>query len=105
MEQGTSRSAKVFSREEALQWKMIVTKVGDSYYSAARKNHQLIPIDTGGYTTFIDLTGTGYLRVIKTFVKKEMTSQFGSKVAEAQFDYTEHLMLGMSSVTYYGVFE
>ena len=69
------------------------------YYWASRENTELVRIDSGAFTTYVALTGAGYVRVIRT-EQKQAASR--ANPTEASFDYVEHLVIGLRSVTYYG---
>lgn len=69
------------------------------YYWATRDNLELIRVQSGAYSTFFATNGAGYVRVIDPN-KKDVASLAGN--TEAEFDYVEHMLLGLRSVTYYG---
>ena len=50
--------------------------------------------------TYIAANGSGYVRVIKPAMKAAASLLGG---ASERYDYVEHLLIGLDSVTYYGV--
>ena len=59
----------------------------------------MVRIESGAFITFVAVDGGGYVRMIAPGEKK-MVSLIGD--TEAKFDYVEHLLTGLKSVTYYG---
>ena len=53
----------------------------------------------GAFTTYVALNGTGYVRVMAPNVAE---TGFPVTPAEERFEYVEHILLGLASVTYYG---
>ena len=51
------------------------------------------------FTTFIALNGTGYVRVMG---EDAADTGFAVTPTEARFDYVEHILLGLNSITSYG---
>ncbi len=84
---------------KAANLKCAISKIGDEYFWTSRNYTPLFLIDSGGFFTFIAMSGSGYIRVIKGDFK-----QAASQISETEkdFDYVEHLVLGLRSVTYYG---
>lgn len=102
-EGGTNRVPEILPKERALQYKCTITKIDDKYYWTTRENLQLIPIESGSFITFWAVNGSGYVRIVKPEMR-ESVRQIGAMAGdpEAKFDYAEHLLLGLKSVTYYG---
>lgn len=102
-EGGISRVSEILTKEKAIDSKCTVTKIDEKYYWTTRQNIELIPIDSGVYTTFLAINGAGYIRIVKPEMKG-MIKEMGSilKDTEEKFDYVEHLLLGLKAVTYYG---
>jgi hypothetical protein len=91
------------AKEKAVQFKCTITKIGDKYYCTSRENTELFPVSSGAFITFWAANGSGYVRVIKPDMKteaKSMVAVVGDP--EADFDYVEHLLFGLKSVTYFG---
>lgn len=99
-EGGVERLPEQLPREKAVNLGCVISQIGDSYYWASRENVELARIDSGGaFVTYLALNGSGYVRFIKPEFKKAAALV---SPAAGQFDYVEHLLLGLESVTYYG---
>jgi hypothetical protein len=102
-EGGVSRVPESLDKEKAINFKCTITKIDNKYYWTSRENTELIPISSGAFITYWAVNGSGYIRVVKPEMKKEV-KQLGAAAGdpEEKFDYVEHLLLGLKSVTYYG---
>lgn len=102
-EGGLSRVPEKLNKEKAIQFKCTITKIDDKYYWTSRDNAELMPVSSGTFITYWAVNGSGYVRIIKPEMKKEV-KQLGAIAGdpEEKFDYVEHLLLGLKSVTYYG---
>ena len=102
-EGGISRLPANLTRDEAIKYKCIITQLDERYYWTSRENVELVPISSGAYITYLAVNGSGYVRVINSEMK-ELIREGSSIVGdpEGTFDYVEHLLLGLKSVTYYG---
>lgn len=99
-EGGTERQAQDIQGDKAHGARVSITKIGAIYYWASRDNRELMLVDGGGaYLTFIAINGSGYIRVTKN-AWKPMVSKLGGP--ESTFDYVEHLVVGLHSITYWG---
>lgn len=98
-EGGLERLPEPVARDKAVNLEIVISQIGDSYYWASRENTELIRLETGGYITFIALNGSGYVRILKPEAKKAAGLL---NPTEGAFDYVEHLLIGLRSVTYYG---
>ena len=98
-EGGVERTPEQVSDQKAKQLKCTITEMDGKYYWATRDNLELIRVQSGAYSTFFATNGAGYVRVIDPN-KKDVASLAGN--TEAEFDYVEHMLLGLRSVTYYG---
>lgn len=102
-EGGVSRVPEILAKDGAIKLKCTITKLADKYYWTSRENVELIPIGSGAFITFWAVNGSGYVRVTKTEMRAELrTMGAAAGDPEAKFDYVEHLLLGLKSVTYYG---
>ncbi|MBA4374111.1 MAG: hypothetical protein C0402_14775 [Thermodesulfovibrio sp.] len=101
-EGGVARLPQNLNKEKASNFKCTITKVDDKYYWASRDNIELIPFSSGAFITYWAVNGSGYVRIVKPEMKKEI--KFGAVAGdpEEKFDYVEHLLLGLKSITYYG---
>ena len=102
-EGGVSRVSESLPKDKAIQFKCTITKIDDKYYWTSRENVELIPIASGALITYLAINGSGYVRLVKPEMKGEV-KKLGAIAGdpEAKFDYVEHLLLGLKSVTYYG---
>jgi hypothetical protein len=101
-EGGVSRVPENITRDMAENLKCIVSKIGGSYYWASRENVKLLRIDSGAFSTFIAENGSGYIRLVNPDLKDAASLM---SETEAKYDYVEHLLIGLPSVTYYGIHE
>jgi len=101
-EGGTGRVIEDLPRDKALNLGCVISKIGGKYYWASRENKEMTRIQSGAFETFIAVNGSGYVRVIQPKMKS-----FASLMAETEdkFDYVEHMLIGLKSVTYYGISE
>lgn len=102
-EGGINRVPEAISKEKAIEYRCVISKVGDKYYWTTRENVQMTPIDSGAFITFLAINGSGYVRIVKS-EKKEVVKQVGALGGdpETRYTYVEHLLLGLKSITYYG---
>ncbi len=98
-EGGLSRTPETVSREKAVNLECVISQIGDHYYWASRENAEVVPVESGAFLTYVALNGSGYVRVI---VPDLAGAAALMSPAEAKFDYVEHLLIGLGSVTYYG---
>ncbi|MEW6714244.1 MAG: hypothetical protein AB1306_04000 [Nitrospirota bacterium] len=102
-EGGTSRIPEKINKDRAIGFKCTITKIDDRYYWTTRENIELVPIPSGAFITYWAANGSGYVRIVKPEMKsrvKEMGAMAGDP--EEIFDYVEHLLIGLKSITYYG---
>lgn len=64
-----------------------------------RGNKQLVKIENGAFKTLIAPDGSCYVRIINPMMKDAASLMSNT---EKTYDYIEHLVLGLRSVTYYG---
>ena len=102
-EGGGNRVPESLTKDKAIKFKCTITKMDDKYYWTSRENVELVPIVSGAFITFWAVNGSGYIRLVKPEMKGEVR-RLGAIAGdpEAKFDYVEHLLLGLKSVTYYG---
>jgi hypothetical protein len=77
----------------------VISRVGDKYYWASRENQSMVRIESEAFITFVAVNGSGYVRVTIPEMKDSVS---GMGETEKRFDYVEHLLIGLKSVTYYG---
>jgi hypothetical protein len=98
-EGGLERTPEQITRERAINVECVISQIGTSYFWASRENVPLFRVDGGAFITFVAVNGSGYVRVIKPEAK---TSAALMSPTEERFDYVEHLVIGLRSVSYYG---
>lgn len=97
-----NRVPENITRDKAVNVKCIISKIGGAYYWASRENVKLLRIDSGAFFTFLAENGSGYIRLVNPDLKDAASLM---SETEAKYDYIEHLLIGLRSVTYYGVHE
>ena len=102
-ERGINRVTENITKDKTYKFKCTITKIDDKYYWTSRENVELIPIVSVAFITYWAANGSGYVRVVKTEMKEEV-KKIGAMAEdpEEKFDYVEHMLLGLKSVTYYG---
>lgn len=98
-EGGSSRTIEKIEHSNAVNLSCVISKIGNDYFWASRENTPLVPVENRAFITFLAANGSGYIRVIKNDLKQ--AASLMSKT-EKEFDYVEHLIIGLRSVTYYG---
>jgi hypothetical protein len=98
-EGGIERSAEKIEQSKASNVACIVKEIDGKFFWETRGNKPLLKIDSGAFVIFLAVDGSGYVRLIKPSLK-EATSLMSN--TEKNFDYVEHLILGLRTVTYYG---
>jgi hypothetical protein len=98
-EGGIERSAEKIEQSKAISVVCIVKEIEGKFFWETRGNKPLLRIDSGAFVIFLAVDGSGYVRLIKPSLK-EATSLMSN--TEKNFDYVEHLILGLRTVTYYG---
>ncbi len=98
-EGGVDRVVENIKEDKALEFKCVITKKGDKYFWTSRDNVELIRIQSGAFLTFVATSGAGYVRIISPELK-DAAALMGE--TEEKYDYVEHMLIGLRSVTYYG---
>lgn len=98
-ESGIERNAEKIEQSKALSVACVVKEIDGKFFWETRGNKALLKIDSGAFITFFAVDGSGYIRVIKPSLKDAASVMSNT---EKNFDYVEHLTLGLRSVTYYG---
>jgi len=98
-ESGISRTPEDLSENEATEYKCIITKIDNKYYWTTREHVELIPVANGAFTTFLASNGAGYVRILNPEFKVLLPNM---SEAEQAFDYVEHILLGLRTISYYG---
>ena len=99
-EGGLNRTPAKLIGKDAANLRCIISRIGDEYYWASRENVRLVKIDGGGaFTTFLATNGAGYVRIIKPHFKEAASLM---SETEKNFDYIEHMTIGLSTLSYWG---
>jgi len=98
-EGGTSRVVEDLKGEKALETECTITKIGDKYFWKTRNNVELFLVQSGAFVTFVATNGSGYVRIIPSNLKEAASLM---DETEKKYDYVEHMLIGLRSVTYYG---
>ena len=98
-EDGVDRAVEKVSSEKAAGFECVISRIGDTYYWASRENRAMRRLEGPGYITYLAMDGSGYVKIVKADVKATVGLV---KLAEAAFDYVEHMPFGLTTITYYG---
>ncbi|HIE07627.1 MAG TPA: hypothetical protein EYP64_06250 [Desulfarculaceae bacterium] len=101
-EGGVSRVPENITKDRAVDLKCIINKISGSYYWTSRENVKLLRIDSRAFSTFVAENGSGYIRMVNPDLKDAASLM---SETEAKYDYVEHLLIGLRSITYYGIHE
>ena len=99
-EGGIERTPEQVPRDRAINLECVISQIGTSYYWASRENVPMARVDSGAFLTYVAANGAGYVRVAKPEAKAAAALMSGT---EERFDYVEHTLIGLRSITYYGV--
>lgn len=102
-EGGINRVPENLTKDKAIKVKCTITKNDDKYYWTSRENVELVSISSGAFITFWAVNSSGYVRIVRPEMKEDVR-KIGAMAGdpEERYDYVEHLLLGLKSVTYYG---
>ena len=98
-EGGLNRVMEDIKEDKALEFKCTITKVGEKYFWSSRNNIELIRIKSGAFVTYVAASDAGYVRFIVPEMKEDASLM---EETEKKYDYVEHMLIGLRSVTYYG---
>jgi hypothetical protein len=98
---GVFRAPTDLTPEEQATHKVLITKKDDKYYWTSRENRELRKFESGAFVTYWTLDGSGYVRI----GNEEWKSKMRVKYPQYNFDYVEHLTIGLGSLSYYGIAE
>lgn len=98
-EGGVERVPETLARSTAVHVACEISESGGKYYWATREKKEMVRRTSGGFTTYIAVDGSGYVRVVDSGAKGAAGLM---SVTEARFDYVEHLLVGLRTVTYFG---
>ena len=100
-EGGVERFAEKLEQSKSMELVCVIKEIDGKFIWASRENKPLVKIDNGGaFLIFLAVDGSGYIRQIKPNFKNAASLMSST---EKSFDYIEHLLLGLRTVTYYGM--
>ncbi len=105
---GTSkgRIEKVeFAHNEKMEWACVIVKRMGKYYWRSRENKELIVVQAGEYLTFSPGNGSSdYVKVRIPYTPDPKLEQLSRLEFDpsAHYEYTEHLTIGLTSISYWG---
>ena len=99
-ESGVERTAEKLDRAAASTVACVIKEKDGKFYWETRGNKPLLKIDSSAFLIFVAVDGSGYVRVLKPEFKQAAAS---ISATEKNYDYVEHMLLGLRTVTYYGV--
>ncbi len=95
---GVFRAPIELAKEEQATHKVLITKKGDKYYWTSRENRELSKLENEAFITYLAVDGSGYVRV----GNEEWKNKMRVKYPQYNFDYVEHMIIGLGSLSYYG---
>ncbi|PUE35528.1 hypothetical protein [Limnohabitans sp. Hippo4] len=98
-ESGVERSAEKLDRATASSLSCVIKEKDGKFYWETRGNKPLLKIDSNAFVIYFAVDGSGYVRVLKP----EFKQTAAISATEKNYDYVEHMLLGLRTVTYYGV--
>ncbi len=98
-ESGIERNAEKIEPSKALSVACVVKEIDGKFFWETRGNKPLVKIDSGAFVIFLAVDGSGYVRLIKPSLKDAASTM---SATERTYDYMEHLLLGLRTITYYG---
>ncbi len=98
-EGGVERSAEKLDRTTASTLSCVIKEKDGKFFWETRGNKPLLKIDSNAFFIYLAVDGSGYVRVLKPEFKQAAAS---ISAIEKNYDYVEHLLLGLRTITYYG---
>jgi len=99
-EGGVERSAEKLDRATASTLFCVINEKDGKFYWETRGNKPLLKIDSNAFVIYVAVDGSGYVRVLKPEFKQAAAS---ISATEKNYDYVEHMLLGLRTITYYGI--
>ncbi|HET9439727.1 MAG TPA: hypothetical protein VFO52_06130 [Longimicrobiales bacterium] len=100
MEAARNRAPIHIAESEADHLECVISKIGRRYYWASRENREMVRVESEGFITFVAVDGSGYVRLFDPHRKSSTSLASGT---EDKFDYVEHVLTGLRSMSYYGI--
>jgi len=98
---GSDTSTTILSPQQATEYSVSIVRSGDQYLWKSRDNTPMSKHEAGAFITYTADNGAGYVRIINPSQKDTLCSP-GKELLDCQFTYVEHMLMMMSSITYYG---
>ena len=99
-EGGVERSAEKLDRATASTLSCVIKEKDGKFYWETRGSKPLLKIDSNAFVIYVAIDGSGYVRVLKPEFKQAAAA---ISATEKNYDYVEHLLLGLRTITYYGI--
>jgi hypothetical protein len=96
---GVFRAPVELAQEEQATHKVLITKKDDKYYWTSRENRELRKFESEAFVTYWTLDGSGYVRI----GNQEWKNKMRVKYPQYNFDYVEHMTIGLGSLSYFGI--
>lgn len=97
IERGSSRDANEVLVAKAPDLACVISNIDGKFYWASRENVEVLPIVSGDFTTYLAINGAGYVRISSPEARAGLKT-----TGVAEYDYVEHILWALSSITYYG---
>ena len=98
-ENGVVRTVEDIALEDAEVEACLIQRIGNRYYWATHANVQVKRFEHGSFVTFVAMDGSGYVRLLDPDARSIFD---GLNRTDGDYDYVEHFILGMTTVTYFG---
>ena len=95
-EDDKGRTKEELNTDKQIEYRCIISKIGNKFYWTSRESKLLIPNISGAFIIFTAIDGSGYIKIVDPSYKDMQT---GSALT---YDYREHLPFLLNSITYYG---
>jgi hypothetical protein len=77
--------------EDQTNYKLIITKEGNEFIWFSREKKKLKHVKSGAFDYFVNLDGSGYIKI--------------TKAENGKYLYLEHMSIGLQTITYWGISE
>jgi len=98
-ENGVVRTVEDIALEDAEVEACLIQRIGNRYYWATNEYVQVTRFEHGSFVTFVAMDGSGYVRLLDPDARSIFD---GLNRTDGDYDYVEHFVLGMTTVTYFG---
>ena len=87
--------------DASFEYSVRIVERSGQFYWASRGMKRLVRHEAGAYITFHAVDGSGYVR-IGIPMMMDLRDQLPADARRREIGYTEHLLAGFTSITYYG---